>query len=121
MSKVLKQFEEALFKGGLYKKLFQKQTPGKRIAPAQAKDDDAKFQVRLDAGETQNGIKRVYLQVNSQAKNDSLKKWRQKHGTHSNLAVGTVNENTLPEDQEDAAKACWEDLSGQAKENLNKD
>ncbi|EEH02530.1 conserved hypothetical protein, partial [Histoplasma capsulatum G186AR] len=86
MSKVLKQFEEALFKRGLYKKLFQKQTPGKRIAPAQAKDNDTKFQVRLDAGEVQNGIKKVYLQVNSQAKNDSLKRWREKHGTHSNLA-----------------------------------
>ncbi|KAM5485305.1 hypothetical protein MaudMau93_005458 [Microsporum audouinii] len=118
MSKVLKQFEEAFFKGSAYKKLFRKQTPGKRIGLPQAGDNDKIYQVRLDAGETINGIKRVYLQVNSQAKNDALKKWKKKHGTHSNLAVGTIDENTPEEEQEDAAKAFWKDVAGQAKDNL---
>ncbi|EEQ31546.1 conserved hypothetical protein [Microsporum canis CBS 113480] len=106
VSKVLKQFEEAFFKGSAYKKLFRKQTPGKRIGLPQAGDNDKIYQVRLDAGETINGIKRVYLQ------------WKKKHGTHSNLAVGTIDENTPEEEQEDAAKAFWKDVAGQAKDNL---
>lgn len=118
MSKVLKQFEEALFKSGLYKKLFQKQTPGKRIAPMQAKDNDAKLQLRLDAGESTNGVKNVYLQVNSQAKNDALIKFKRKHGTDENLASGTIDENTPAESQVEAAKKFWEGLETEAKEKL---
>lgn len=117
-SKVLKQFEETLFKGGLYKKLFGKQTPGKRIAPVQAKDNDAKLQMRLDAGESKGGMKNVYLQVNSQAKNDSLVKFRKKEGTHANLASGQINETTPEESQEEAAKKWWQEMERQAKENL---
>ncbi|OGE48843.1 hypothetical protein PENARI_c025G02868 [Penicillium arizonense] len=56
MSKVLKLFEEAIFKKGLYKELFQKQTPGKRIAPLPAKDNDSKLQMRLDAGESRDAL-----------------------------------------------------------------
>ncbi|KAA8652766.1 hypothetical protein EYZ11_012813 [Aspergillus tanneri] len=119
MSKVLKQFEEAIFKGGLYKKLFQKQTPGKRIAPVQARDNDSKYQLRLDAGESLDGIKNVYLQVNSQAKNDSLAKFRQKKGTDANLASSTIDENTPAESQEEVARKFWEEMAKQAKENLN--
>lgn len=118
MSKVLKQFEEAIFKGGLYKKLFQKQTPGKRIAPAPAKDNDAKFQLRLDAGESIDGMKNVYLQVNSQAKSDSLAKFRKKNGTDGNLASAQIDENTPPESQEEVARKWWEEMERQAKANL---
>ncbi|KAJ5179426.1 hypothetical protein N7492_002636 [Penicillium capsulatum] len=118
MSKVLKQFEEAIFKGGLYKKLFQKQTPGRRIAPLQAKDNDSKFQLRLDAGESMEGVKNVYLQVNSQAKNDSLVKFRKKNGTDANLASGQINENTPAESQEEEARKWWQEMEKQAKENL---
>lgn len=118
MSKVLKQFEDAIFKGGLYKKLFQKQTPGKRIAPVQAKDNDSKFQLRLDAGESKDGMKNVYLQVNSQAKNDSLVKFRKKKGTDANLASGQIDENTPPESQEEVARKWWEEMERQAKANL---
>ncbi|PYI02011.1 hypothetical protein BO78DRAFT_231102 [Aspergillus sclerotiicarbonarius CBS 121057] len=119
MSKVLKQFEEAIFQGKLYKKLFQKQTPGKRILPVQAKDNDSKFQLRLDAGETIDGMKNVYLQVNSQAKNGALAKFRQKEGTHANLASGTIDENTPVESQEEVTRAFWENLAKQAKDNLD--
>lgn len=118
MSKVLKSFGDALFKNNLYKKLYNKQTPGKRIAPVQAGTNDNDFQMRLDAGESQNGVKKVYLQVNSQAKNESLKKFREKNGTHANLAVGTIEEDTPPENQKSAAEALWADLEGQAKRNL---
>ncbi|KAL4772259.1 hypothetical protein BDW60DRAFT_207265 [Aspergillus nidulans var. acristatus] len=104
MSKVLKQFEDAIFKGGLYKKLFQKETHGKRIAPAQTKDNDAAYQLRLDAGESKDGNKNVYLQVDSQAKNDALATFRKKHGTHANLASCSIDENTPVESQEEAAR-----------------
>ncbi|RDH26741.1 hypothetical protein BDQ94DRAFT_131155 [Aspergillus welwitschiae] len=118
MSKVLKQFENAIFKGGLYKKLFQKQTPGKRIAPPPAKDNDSIYQLRLDAGESIDGKKNVYLQVNSQAKNDALKAFRKKNGTDADLASGSIDENTPDESQEEAARKLWEDLAKQAKNRL---
>ena len=70
----------------------------------QAKDDDSKSQLRLDAGESQKSVKNVYLQVNSQAKNDSLVRFKQKEGTHANLASGTINENTPADSQEEARK-----------------
>jgi hypothetical protein len=53
------------------------------------------------------------LQVNSQAKNDSLVKFKQKEGTHANLASGTINENTPAETQEEEARKLWENI-GQA-------
>lgn len=118
MSKVFKQFEEAIFKGSLYKKLFQTQAPGKCIAPVQAKDNDSKLQLRLDAGESRNGVKNVYLQVNSEAKNDALAKFKQKEGTHAKLASGTIDEKTPAESQEEAARKFWEDMTKQAKEKL---
>jgi hypothetical protein len=51
MSKTLKTFGEALLKENMFKKVFAKQTPGKRIAPPQAGDNDSRPQLRLDAGE----------------------------------------------------------------------
>jgi hypothetical protein len=53
------------------------------------------------------------LQVNSQAKNDSLVKFKQKERTHANLASGTINENTPAETQEEEARKLWENI-GQA-------
>ncbi len=75
----------------MFKKLFAKQTPGKRIAPSQIGDNDAKYQLRLDAGEVVRGQKDVYLQFNSQAKNDALKRFKGKNGSHANLATATVD------------------------------
>jgi len=118
MSKVIKAFKEHLFKSDNFTKLFAKQTPGKRITPAQAKNNDAELQLRLDAGEVRNGVKNVYLQVNSQAKNEALKKFLAKNGTHANLATATINENTPPEEQEAATKAFWDEVESQAKNNL---
>ncbi|KAF2148924.1 hypothetical protein K461DRAFT_282403 [Myriangium duriaei CBS 260.36] len=118
MSSVIKQFGQLILEGGLWNKFFQKQTPGKRIVPAQAKDNDAKAQLRIDAGETINGKKNVYLQVNSQAKNESLVKWRKKHGSHANLAVGQIDENTPPEKQEEAARELVQSMMAEARRNV---
>lgn len=98
------------------KKLFQEHTPGARIAPP--RNEDTRLQLRLDAGEVVDGKKNVYLQVNSEAKNEALKDFKAKYGTHANLAVATIDENTPPEQQEDAAADMFEDLSEQAKEKL---
>jgi hypothetical protein len=118
MSKAFKAFKDHLFQSKNYTKLFAKQTPGKRIAPAQANNNDAELQLRLDAGEVKNGIKNVYLQVNSEAKNEALKKFRTKGGTYANLATATVDENTPSEKQEEVAKAFWDKIESQAKKNI---
>lgn len=119
MSKALKAFGEALLKENMFKKLFAKQTPGKRIAPPQAGDNDSKHQLRLDAGELVDGKKQVYLQVNSQAKNDALKKYRGKHGSHAKLATATVDPNTPEKDQKKVFTDMWKDMESQAKAKLN--
>ena len=63
-------------------------------------------------------MKNVYLQVKFQAKNEALKKFLAKNGTHANLATATIDENTPPEEQEAAAKAFWDNLESQAKNNI---
>ncbi|KAF2429613.1 hypothetical protein EJ08DRAFT_661522 [Tothia fuscella] len=101
-----------------YKKLFKKQTSGKRIQPAQDKTNDADYQLRLDAGESIDGEKNVYLQVNTEAKNDVLKKFKKKHGAHANLATGVIDENTPEADQKEVAKEFWSGLKEEAKGNF---
>ncbi|GIK05792.1 hypothetical protein Aspvir_009905 [Aspergillus viridinutans] len=56
------------------------------------------------------GKKNVYLQVNSQAKNDALAAFSKRNGTHANLASGSINDNTPVESQEEAARKFWEDM-----------
>jgi hypothetical protein len=118
MSKTLKAFGEAMVKENMFKKVFARQTPGKRIAPPQSGDNDSKYQLRLDAGETVGGKKTIYLQVNSQAKNDALKKFKEKHGTHANLATATIDENTPQKDQKEVFNRMWNDMAAQAKNKL---
>ncbi|KAI9670782.1 MAG: hypothetical protein M1817_003893 [Caeruleum heppii] len=118
MSRPLAAFYDFLIAEGRFAKLFGKHTPGKRIVPAQAGDNDAKHQLRLDAGETINGRKTVYLQVNAQAKNDALKEFRKKHGSHANLATGSIDPNT-PEDQQKVVfREFWTGVKGEAREKL---
>ncbi|KAI4281449.1 MAG: hypothetical protein L6R38_003687 [Xanthoria sp. 2 TBL-2021] len=118
MSKPLKAFREALLNQGTFKKIFGKHTPGKRIAPAQAGDNDSEYQLRLDAGEVVGGKKNIYLQVNSQAKNEALKEFKKKNGTHANLATATVDENTTEADQKKVFDEFWEDIEKQARSKL---
>ena len=118
MSRPLKAFREAMLKENLFRKVFSKHTPGKRIAPPQSGDNDARLQLRLDAGEVIDGKKKIYLQVNSQAKSEVLKKFKKKHGTHANLATATIDENTPKKDQEKVFNEFWEDMSDQATSKL---
>lgn len=118
MSRILKAFGEFFLQENNYKKLFSKQTPGNRILPPKTGANDSKYELRLDAGESQGGKKKIYLQVNSQAKNDALKKFRSKYGSHANLAVGTIDENTPAADQEEAAACLWVEMEQAAKASL---
>ncbi|KAJ5547549.1 hypothetical protein N7513_004783 [Penicillium frequentans] len=115
MSKAIKELGEQLFTTKLYTKLFQTQTPGKRIAPPQANDNKTKAPLRLDAGEVIGDWKNVYLQVNSQAQNEALVKFRKKNGTDAKLASGKINMKTSEKEQEEAAKALWNTLASDAK------
>lgn len=115
---MLNAFGEALLKGNMFKKVFANQTPGNRIAPPQAGDNDAKYQLRLDAGEVVDGKKKIYLQINSEAKNNALTKYRAKHGSHANLATATIDPNTPEEEQKGVFTDIWKDMAGKAKANL---
>lgn len=118
MSKIVKAFRESLLKEGSFKKFFAKQTPGNRVVPPKTAVMDAKFGLRFDAGEVVNGKKTVYLQVNSQAKNDALKKFRQKNGTHANLATAVIDEDVPEDKQEEVYNKMWDDIDPQIKERL---
>ncbi|KAL8941248.1 MAG: hypothetical protein Q9216_002351 [Gyalolechia sp. 2 TL-2023] len=118
MSKVVKKFATALFENGWFRKLFNNHTPGSRIAPPQSGNNDASHQLRIDAGEVINGQKYLYLQVNSQATSDSLKKFIAKEGTHANLATVSIDINTAVEKQEEVAEAAMAEIKEQAKANL---
>ncbi|KAK2734458.1 hypothetical protein FQN57_001693 [Myotisia sp. PD_48] len=93
-------------------------TPGSRIAPPRTAQKDEKFQLRLDAGEVKDGKKRIYLQVNSQATNEALKKWVNKNGTHANLAFADIDMNVPVDEQLDAFEDFWKCVHEQATENL---
>ncbi|KAI9685110.1 MAG: hypothetical protein M1820_010832 [Bogoriella megaspora] len=116
MSKTLQRFGEYILQH--IHKFYGKHTPGKRILPPRNKKDDENWELRIDAGESQDGKKTIYLQVNSEAKNDALKKFRNKNGAHANLAVGTVDENTPEGDREDAIGETWKGMSERAKEKI---
>ncbi|KAI9677692.1 MAG: hypothetical protein M1817_006647 [Caeruleum heppii] len=118
MSKVVKKFGEFILNSGILKKVFANQSAGRRIAPTQSGNNDEAMELRLDAGETIDGKKTVYLQVNAQAKNESLKKFSRKHGTHANLAVATVDPNTPKDQQVDVFKEIWENVEEQAMDQL---
>ena len=116
MSKTVRNFGRALFDKGYYKKLFSKQTPGNRVAPPRT--EDARLELRIDAGEVINGKKKVYLQVNSQAKSKALKDFIKKNGTHANLAVGEIDEDTPENERGDAFNTLFSSLEEQAREKL---
>jgi hypothetical protein len=106
MSKVVKALRESLLKDGAFRKFFAKQTPGNRIAPQKTAAMDTKFELRFDVGEVVDGKKTVYLQVNSQAKNDALKKFRQKNGTHANLATAFIEKTPQKTNKKKLSNRC---------------
>ncbi|KAI3093187.1 hypothetical protein CBS147333_10115 [Penicillium roqueforti] len=80
-------------------------TPGSRILPSQTNKNDADYQLRLDA-------------VNSQAKNTGLREWlkKQARGTHAKLA--TARFDKLAEDQDAEAERVMNELQETARKNL---
>ncbi len=61
-------------------------------------------------------IKNIYLQINSKAKNESLKNFRGKHKSHGNLASATINPQTADENQREAFEEMWKEMERQARE-----
>ncbi|KAI4267331.1 MAG: hypothetical protein L6R35_006858, partial [Caloplaca aegaea] len=118
MSGVYKKFVEALRAEGHWKKLFGYHIPGQRIAMPNAHNNDAKNQLRLDAGEVVDGKKHVNVQINSQASNDALVKYRNSHGSHAKVATAQFDVNTPAEKQEEVFEAVMEDLGGQYSEKI---
>lgn len=118
MSKVFMEFVQSLRAGGGWKKIFGHHEPGQRIAMANARDNDAKHQLRLDAGEVVNGMKHVNVQINSQASNDALVKYRKSHGSHNKVATAQFAVETPEKDQEKVFEAVVEDLKNQYREKI---
>jgi len=110
MAKVWKKFEKHFFEGENWKKPFKNHNPGQRIFPANNKKQNERYGLRIDAGEIVNGEKNVYLQVNSEATNTSLKKYISKCGTHSNVATAKIPVNVPVEKEEEVAKNLMADL-----------
>lgn len=118
MSKALKDFKKLMVDQNQVKKLWQNQTPGNRIAPPKAGQNDQTWQLRLDAGEVKNGKKRVYLQVNSQATNQKLKDWKKKNGTDANLAYADLDVDVPDSEKQEAFDEFWSKVENKAKDNL---
>jgi hypothetical protein len=110
MSKVWKKFEQHLLDSANWSKFFNKHSPGQRVYPPNTKTQNTEHQVRIDAGETVDGYKNVYLQVNSEAKNTALKKYVSKHGTHSNVAAAKIPVEVPGDKQEEVVKGLVADF-----------
>ncbi|KAF2245227.1 hypothetical protein BU26DRAFT_79010 [Trematosphaeria pertusa] len=113
MSKVFKDFKKHIINEKLYKKFFNNQNPGQRIVPNNNKVENAQHQLRVDAGEVADGHKNIYLQVNSEAKNTALKKFRSKHGTHANIATAEIKVDTPENKQQQEVEEALEEMTKQ--------
>ncbi|KAK5093857.1 hypothetical protein PMZ80_003075 [Knufia obscura] len=118
MSKALRNFKKLVDSENQAAKIWQQHSAGSRVLPAKNTTNDAKYQLRLDAGETKNGKKRIYLQVNSKATNEKLKKFVKKNTSHAVLASIDVDASEPVNKQKAAFEAAWEALEGQALDNL---
>ena len=95
MAKVLNFFEKGFMNTKQIAKFFAPTPAGTRIVPAKTRKKNAHWQMRVDKGEEISGspgVYNVYLQVNHEATNKALLKWKRKN-PHGNLAVGTVDIN----------------------------
>ncbi|PPJ50233.1 hypothetical protein CBER1_07206 [Cercospora berteroae] len=97
-----------------WKKFFIKHKPGERIVP----NKNQASELRYDAGEEIAGYKNAYLQVNSEAENTALKKYKSKHGTHSNIATLKIKVDTPEDEQEDEINRVFEEAAKQFKEKV---
>ncbi|EZF69369.1 hypothetical protein H105_08212 [Trichophyton soudanense CBS 452.61] len=112
MSKALKAFGISFVES--FQKLYKEHTPGARIFPPKTDKNDKNAQLRVDAGEVINGRKYVYLQVNTQATNEALRKWVKKNGTHARLATASFDVNTKDENKKDVCEEIWSTFHQQA-------
>lgn len=115
MSKVFKKFRSYVLDGNTIAKFFNVHKPGERIAPNNLPSENAKYELRLDAGEVNNGRKNLYLQVNSEATNTALKKFKSRHGTHANIATTSISMDTPANKQEEELRKAMEDVENQFK------
>lgn len=113
MSKVWKDFEKFIINQNLLPRFFKSHNPGQRILPANIKTENQQHQLRVDAGETKDGYKNLYLQVNSEAKNTALKKYISKNGTHSNIASVRIKADTPEDKQKEVGKQALEEMGKQ--------
>ncbi|KAF2875183.1 hypothetical protein BDV95DRAFT_603946 [Massariosphaeria phaeospora] len=113
MSKVFKEFKKHIVSGNLYKKFFNNQNPGQCIVPNNTKVENAKHQLRVDAGEVIDGYKNIYLQVNSEAKNTALKKFKSKHGSDANVATAKIKVDVPEDKQEEEVEGALESMTEQ--------
>lgn len=113
MSKVWKDFEKYIISQNLLPRFFKSHNPGQRILPANTKKENQQHQLRVDAGETYDGYKNLYLQANSEAKNTALKEYISKNGTHSNLATVRIKADTPVDKQSEAGKQALADMGAQ--------
>ncbi|KAK2797207.1 hypothetical protein FQN51_008730 [Onygenales sp. PD_10] len=110
-------FKNARKEFDLVKKFRSIFTAGSRILPSRTTKNDAKFQLRIDAGELiNNRYRKLILQVNTQATTPGLKDWIRKNGTHAKLAEEQFD--TLAGDQEAEVDRVVENLEEQAKKKL---
>lgn len=118
MSWVFKDFHKNLRETGMWKKVFANHNPGQRIAFAKAKDGDAKRQLRMNAGEVVKDMKNVNVQINSEATNDALQKFRKKNGKNAKVATGKIPVDTPEDKQEEVFEELFKDLKGQFSEKI---
>lgn len=118
MSNYIKKLNQFIADNNLWTKLFKAQTPGKRILPSQSGGKDAKYGLRIDAGQVIGTTKTIYLQVNKEAKGKALADFVKKNGSHANLATVTIDLNTAEKDQPEAGKKAFESIAEQAKPKL---
>jgi hypothetical protein len=90
MARLTKELGEVLAREGFYNKISGNHNAGQRIFPSSPPVKNAKYQVRLDAGEVKDGVKHVYVQPNRKAKNKAFKKFINKNSTHGIIDAFTV-------------------------------
>lgn len=118
MSKVFKQFEKYMLQPKSIAKIFGNHAPGARILPNNLQRENAKYELRLDAGEVKHGLKHLCLQVNSEAKSPVLKEFKGKHTTHANLATTSIKVDTPIEKQKEELCRALKDLQTQYKSKI---
>lgn len=117
MLKSLKKFFKSVVRINITSKFMANHNPGGRIYPARTKKNDAASQFRLDAGLLlHKRFRQINLQVNEEAKDEGLRNWVKKHGTHAKLASAVFD--TATKDPEQEGKRVLQELETKGGRNL---